>query len=360
MNDRDIVEDSPRMQSVALHSPSPIRLPRAAPLAKAPPQRIALSEGSNKIAPTSQQQGDLWKVETLKALPIAYLVERTNVYVPDATPQEVASRVADCLRQESIAATYNNSEALVEAETKEHVQFAVRLWSDKDQVLVEIQRTAGCCFLFHQSAKAVLRAAKGLRKQQPQISFTIPDCVPQETEEESKQCTQEGLEIALDLLKKDRLDAHMLAIESLVYLTKATKNRSFAAHCILCGEFRSTILCLVESFRMHKSTSVALSQMEEEHLTIMHRNALTVLANCLVALEHSGELLHVLGQQEEFRSNTLLATLVDEVGSAEQRPHDACQAARCLQSLFRASDDTKQQLFDGPGGSSKVWRMPRQ
>jgi hypothetical protein len=110
------------------------------------------------------------------------------------------------------------------------------------------------------------------------------------------------------------------------------------------GDFLPTLLCLVESFRMHERSTrdeTTLSKMEEEHFSIMHRHALTVLGNCLVALEESGELKQVLEQRKELLSESLLESLVHEVGQADTRPHDACQAIRCLQCLVRASSEVR-------------------
>jgi hypothetical protein len=232
----------------------------------------------------------------------------------------------------------------VKAETKEHVQFTIRLWSDKEQVVVEIQRGSGCSFLFCQASKAILRAAKGSCAPKPVRCFKIPDCVPQQSLSECQKLIEDDLEIACQLLKNDRFDTHLLGMESLVHLTNATKCGSFAAQCIISGDFLSTLLCLVESFRMHERSTrdeTTLSVMEEEHFSMMHRHALTVLANCLASLEESGELEQVLAQRKELLSESLLELLVHEVSQSNTRPHDACQAVRCMQCLVRASSQLK-------------------
>lgn len=214
--------------------------------------------------------------------------------------------------------------------------------------MVEVQRAAGCCFLFCQATKAILRAAKGDATVQPARCFTLPACVPQQSHEEEKQLIQDDLQNCASLLKKDRHDAHLLAMESLCHLSKATKrNRAFAAHCILCGDFLSTLLCLVESYRMSPCDSeLVLSDMEQEHFSLMHRHALTILGNCLVALDESGELSHLLENQPELASKSLTACLVLQVSNSQEHPHDACQAVRCLKSLVRTCAEIKQNACD--------------
>jgi len=326
-----------------MQSPSAIPLARSFPLStKSTPALGRLLIDDKAVSSSIVSTATTWKVQELMALPPMHLLERCNVYVSNTEPAIVAQRIAECLRTQSIAATFFDDEAKVQAETREHVQFTIRLWSDKDQVVVEVQRGAGCCFLFCQASKAILRAAKGSSAPKAMRRFTIPGCVPQESVEERKQLIEDDLEIASSLLKKDRLDAHMLGMESLCYLSNATKCCSFAAKSILGGECFSTLLCLVQSFRMHEaSRDETLSDMEEKHFAMMHRHALTVLANCLVALEESGELEQVLSLQKELLSESLLQCLVEEVAQATTRPHDACQAVRCLQSLVRASSELK-------------------
>jgi len=215
--------------------------------------------------------------------------------------------------------------------------------------VVEVQRGAGCCFLFCQTCKAILRAAKGDTAAATTVRcFTIPDCVPQLSLEEEKQLIQDDLEIAADLLlTNNKHDAHLLGIQSLAHLSKVTKCRAFAAQCILGGDFLPTLLSLVESYRMDRNcnndnTTETLSVMEEEHFFFMHRHALAVLSNCLTALEASGELQHVLEQNEELCSVALLTSLVNEMAHASERPHEACYAVQCINSMVRSSTAVKQ------------------
>ena len=232
---------------------------------------------------------------------------------------------------------------MVLAETPEHVKLSIRLFLDEDQVVVEVQRRSGCCFLFHQSAKAILRAAKGMKPQRLP-TFTIPEFVLKAEAEVSEQDpTVEAVEIASGLLKKDRYDAHLLGMESLVQLTKATSTSTKAALAVMDCNVLDTILSLVQSWRISQEQveEVAIDEMEKDYFAMIHRNALTVLANCLNALEQTGELSRVISSQGRLVADELLAVLIDELDSAEQRPHDACQACKCLKTLMRSSKATK-------------------
>jgi len=251
-------------------------------------------------------------------------------------PERVYSRLDSCVKQ-----------AMVLAETPQHVKLCIRLFLDDEQVVVEIQRRSGCCFLFHQSAKSILRSAKGL-KQQRLPTFKIPECVLQaEAEKSEEDPTLEAVEIASGLLKKDRYDCHLLGMESLVQLTKASTSTK-AALAIFHGHVLDTILSLIQSWRMSQDQDVVhlIDEMEKDYFAMMHRNALTVLANCLNALEQAGKLSQVIGSQERLVADELLSVLIEELGSAEQRPHDACQACKCLKTLLRSSKDTKMRALE--------------
>jgi hypothetical protein len=240
-------------------------------------------------------------------------------------------------------------EAMVEAETRDGVTFTTRLFSLDDKVVVELQRQQGCCYLFHQTAKTVLRAAKGMPPMKRR-TYSIPPSVPKCDNEEEKECLENGLEIACGLLKKDRLDANRLAMESLTQLSSSPKCRCLVAKAILCGPLLETLVSLIESWTICASDAVAeedKGEMEEQHCAAMHRLAIAVLANCLSTLEAEGELESVLQQRrEQLCSSSLLMALVEELRRAEQRPHDAAEAARALQVLVKNCSECKPRLVD--------------
>lgn len=352
-NQRRVVkEDAPQMRSVRIQS--------SVPSMQAPPMpfgRGVTSLAPAKLAPTSQITtgsttakvvDKAWKVSQLRPVPSFYKLERTHLKIDDASVEEISSRIADILRQESVYATFNDEEAMVEAETHDAVTFTTRLFAgDDNKVVVELQRQAGCCYLFHQTAKTVLRAAKGMEPMKRR-TYSIPPSVPKCNDEEERECLESGLELACGLLKKDRLDAHQLAMESLTQLSRSSKCKCLIAKAILCGPLLDTLVSLIESWTICASdAAVEKGEMEEQHCATMHRLAIAVLANCLNTLEAEGELKSVLEQRrEELCSPSLLMALVEELRRAGQRPHDACEAARCLQPLVRSCPCAKSRLMD--------------
>lgn len=107
-NPRHVVkEDAPVMRSVQIQS--------APPSLSAPPIMPGRSMiASSKTAPGRQQEKSLlnnaWKVHNLRPVPSFYKLERTHLSIKDASAEEVSHRIAECLRQESVSATFNDDE----------------------------------------------------------------------------------------------------------------------------------------------------------------------------------------------------------------------------------------------------------
>lgn len=223
----------------------------------------------------------------------------------------------------------------------------MRLWQSEDaNVLIEVQRTSGCCFLFHQASRAVLCAALGEASDTNKLRvFALPECIPQETEAERQACLKDSLKICSSLLQNERVDAHLMALESLVKLSTCCRSRTFAARSILsCGDFLQTLVSLIQSSTLSTSDHESnRTDTEQEHLALMHRHAMTVLANCLAALQEDNETKEKI--ESEVTTDSMLMALIEQVARCDKEPHEACQAMRCLQELVRLQKDCKQRAL---------------
>ena len=63
---------------------------------------ISYSNNKQEVAAGSSSFSRRWKVQELSELPTDYLLVRTNVYVKDASPQQVADRICNTLKNLSI------------------------------------------------------------------------------------------------------------------------------------------------------------------------------------------------------------------------------------------------------------------
>ncbi|CAB9529865.1 expressed unknown protein [Seminavis robusta] len=357
---RVIKEERPEMRSVRIQPAAPSMAP---PMPMPFGGRTNLAHNKTQSpqsapATTSGTVNKAWKISQLRPVPSFYRLERTHLKIADASVTEIAARIADCLREESVYAVFDDDEAMVEAETHEAVTFTTRLFAGDGKVIVELQREAGCCFLFQQTARTVLRAAKGMKQANTKrraCTVPAPTLPRKSSHEEEKESLESGLELAAGLLKKDRLDAHLLAMESLSHLSRSAECECLVAKAIVCGPLLETLVSLIECWSVGdmNAEEEEKGEMEEQHCATMHRLAIAVLANCLNILEAQGQLDSVLtDRREQLCAPSFLMALVTELRSADQRPHDASEAARCLQPLVRCCPECKPRLMECDGLSA--------
>jgi len=226
-------------------------------------------------------------------------------------------------------------QASAECETVEGVHFYVNLWAgktDQKKVVVEVQRSSGCCYLYCQAAKAILRAAKGMtaaagasttvsaRRSVPPLPKSV---LPEQTSQERDECVDEGLEIAMSMLgnAQQRDDCRLMGLESLAQIT--SQGNKHAAQSILEDGQQGELL---------REALVSAATSDEDRYA--RRVALTVLANCLAALDEADEEERPCYDCDE--DERLHSVLVDEVlNGSERHPHEACQALRVLTSLLK-------------------------
>jgi hypothetical protein len=278
-------------------------------------------------------------------------------------------------------------------------------------IIAELQRRKGDAMTFHMYCRHILDAAVGnfdavefAAKNGQDVNHAYSKMAERLLTSEAhigksdeKKNSYIALEIAASLLKKDRMDARQLGMESLCLLTDPKKTclstAIIASRVVLLGTaldekkdsgaldeedimfemshlgIREAILSLVQFRRLgddgdydDDSDDGAQDRRhpeEKEHNDLLHNLALAVLANSLAVIENcdmepalaknhadSGESKTCvadcfLSDAEEISKHDILKTLIGELGRASGKPHDACLSAKCLGSLFTASKDAR-------------------
>lgn len=399
-----------------------------------------------------------WQVkdDALRDVPSFYPLEKSSKFVSDK-PSDIANRISDCCRVMSVQACFDNDLATADLKTSEHVEIHITLWKSSSSndtttsssrtpvTIVEAQRRKGDAVTFYKYCHSLLSAADG--------KFSYEEYFQADREEEVKIAKQEtliqgikeqkrlnhqnlkngeaasgsdenngnpflaegessllALEIAASLLKKDRMDARQLGMETLCLLTDPTKSgietALLASKVVLFGAVdagnellledddympaedlgvREAILSLVQfgrlgeyiDFEEEEDAGANLHAEEKEFNALLHNLALAVLANALDVLEqHGNEMARIgsnanpdasnvavaraaateetsstntnafLEETKEISKRELLSTLLNVLGRAESKPHDACLSAQCLRSLFQASKKAKRKARD--------------
>jgi len=102
----------------------------------------------------------------IPALPSFYPLERSSVFVPQASAHRIAARITTVLQARSSVAYYDARNAKVDCVSAAHVEFRVRLYRGQGKgrahgVIVEVQRRAGFDLGYAQDVYAILDAAEG-------------------------------------------------------------------------------------------------------------------------------------------------------------------------------------------------------
>ncbi|KAL3923941.1 MAG: hypothetical protein SGILL_001351 [Bacillariaceae sp.] len=297
----------------------------------------------SKVMTSTAPSTKTWTVSEPAALPVFHILEKTHAKV-NAPAQVVADRICECLRVLNIAADASHMEDVEEernilrAETRDYVKFSVRLFSgNQGIVVVEVQRRCGCSYSFREASRAVLHAAKDdsappcIPPLPPKRNLATPPYIPERTAEARQSCVQDDFEIALGMLLSERTDSQDLALDSLECMTQSCGAVDQLAKSILREECLQRLVALLE---------VA----DEEEDSQCARKVMAVLANSFAALG-PGDLAEVLVSASNLKEGSFLAILCCSLRDAAEKPHDACQAARCLQALL-ISNEVKANIME--------------
>eukprot|EP00979_Chaetoceros_neogracilis_P006655 scaffold1355_cov165-Chaetoceros_neogracile.AAC.8 len=369
---------------------------RPSPIAKRPSTEL-------KMPPPDSTN---WTVSSeLRQVPSFYPLEKSSRFIRD-TPNNIASRISDACRLMSVQATYDDDLATAELVTEEHVEIHLTLWrggngsaaditdasvtapepSEEIMItIIEAQRRKGCAVIFHRYCKNLLDAAQGCFEVKNDGTKQFHRVEVEKKDDEGENSLL-AIEIAASLLRKDRMDARRLGMESLCLLTDPSKTGMetalLASQIVLFGSvqeaagdeadfipdelgIREAILSLVQFGRLGEYCDFESDDEEEENATgverefneVLHNLALAVLANALQVLEGHGNEMAAsedskpsangfLEESKGISKRELLSTLLNVLGKAESKPHDACLSAQCLKSLFQASKEAKRRARD--------------
>lgn len=358
---RDVVESSPIFHSAPIFSRQPVVLEPHRDEGKVPmpsEQYIVTPTAKTPSPSTSSISASVvWNIPTVIPIPPFYKLERTHVRIAeDVTLVEVTNRIVNVLRIQAIAAVYDTKEPMVSGETKCGVKFILRLWSTTDgtnHIIAECHRQAGCGFTYGDVAKKILKAAKTgvikTKKKSPAPPVSA-DIIPVE---EPMALVNDSMNLARERFHQNRVDIQLLAIDSLTHLSCSQISRVHTARSIV-GVSGEDILEIVVSLILYSRLDRSVENSDASHVEkdiydVMHRHALTFLANCLAALEEHGELEVALTKVPKLTENDLLDSLVSIVASSAAKPHEATDAFNCLDMLCLRSEVSKLRVDESAG-----------
>eukprot|EP00586_Coscinodiscus_wailesii_P005065 CAMPEP_0172488160 /NCGR_PEP_ID=MMETSP1066-20121228/17552_1 /TAXON_ID=671091 /ORGANISM="Coscinodiscus wailesii, Strain CCMP2513" /LENGTH=409 /DNA_ID=CAMNT_0013255207 /DNA_START=318 /DNA_END=1547 /DNA_ORIENTATION=+ len=321
----------------------------------------------------------MWNVKddvSLPVLPLYYPLQKSSVEISDGSlPSQVAFRISDCLRRSSVAVSYDDDKVMARAETSDHTKFDIRLFTPKENsktIIMEIQRYSGSSMSFHQCYRLIRQAVTKNKdtilppSKRTKNNGTSVALLQSESSVNSNQGLEEGLdmslEVAANLLNKDRLDANLLGIQSLRLLTDdtyQTTSDSTAARVANAlfdrapsarySSLHYKIMSLIKHSRLNddeRSTDEE-DYFDRVHYDKMRNDALAVFANSLAVLalsSNSSSFDSATAHQTrrcrfyDADDNELLLKLVQIMKECDCKPHDAYLATRCINMLLKHND----------------------
>eukprot|EP00565_Helicotheca_tamesis_P002480 CAMPEP_0185724828 /NCGR_PEP_ID=MMETSP1171-20130828/1203_1 /TAXON_ID=374046 /ORGANISM="Helicotheca tamensis, Strain CCMP826" /LENGTH=391 /DNA_ID=CAMNT_0028392769 /DNA_START=112 /DNA_END=1287 /DNA_ORIENTATION=+ len=316
-----------------------------------------------------QSKLKLWNNDDIDSLPDADNVvplEKTRISIDGTTPRKVMLSICRCLHDMSIAIIPKRNKLL--AESLDSVQFYIRLYKEKFntkyRVMVELQRKRGDSLSYCKIARVILHVLKhgddfngtlsigcSLSIHQPKLKF-VRFATVDSIDIESN--IPENLHTAVNMLRDTHLDTNLNGMESLFFMTKEDSTMPptnlYVAGVILQGgagdseylktEIEKSIRCKHSPGRdqEYEDDDDLLDGFEPQCRKTMHHYALAVLANSLhIWSKHNINMVPVIHSDKWLGHNGLLCALINELSRAEEHPHDAYQAMRCLNTLLRVS-----------------------
>lgn len=278
-----------------------------------------------------------WIVQELRELPEGYVLSAMNVYVKEGTPQQVANRICNAMR--SLSITILRSKELDEtnallAESKSGVKFVIRLFRENNMVVIELQRQRGCSLEFREAARTILRCAKGFQQQVSHTTrrFAIPNSLPKRSREVYKNHIHDDIRIACNMLYSAKLDAQILALESMEKLTKDKEAKGIAAKEVL--ENYECLRHLLFLLDFDKADENSPRERNLNCVPTLRRKILGVIANSCEAISDV-QLKEILSKHAyDLKAKAFLSILMRSLEDASIRPHDAFEAVRCLRYLL--------------------------
>jgi hypothetical protein len=302
------------------------------------------------------------KGEVLEMLPEDFPLERTHRYISGVQASAVAARISESLRSHSIEVEFDCQKAKAKCKTQDYVSFRIRLYAggeNADPVIVEVQRRCGPVSSFMVSCRAILDAAEGKvghhastpNKKIPAVAKSV----------RQMKCLQSVLakqEVLVDdciadlgriasLLKSDRFDQNVLAMENLCCLTDPIRSSGAAAlrvsKCVILGDEQSEIR---EEVRALTERDVFdRDEVSRHHSHQLRQLAHVTFANTLSMCSKSGHLATAIKDQKWFHE-FLIPTLLDELKLAKVSPCSASAASRSLFSVMTSSESALRQILE--------------
>ena len=335
---------------------------------------------SHPSDPSTGLKEKIWDVPDTASLPrvpplYTFLPTRVVVSAQKRSPNEAAQQIAFLLQAESLDATFFNDQATAVVRCPDNLSFVIQLYrADNDNsngstselesfvgFIVEVRKKRGGSLHFQKYARMILRSAasenvsnvlaKPVRLRTAPV-VTIPSKNNDDSEVERD--VKYTLDRAALLLDKDRFDANVLGLESLVLLTDKEctgfERAICASRCLLEGtEYRHLqqmiVKCLWPKQNSEDFDDEGECVFEREQWESMKGRALIAIGN---ALSHASAPFNTMQWNAEDGTN-LAQILMEEIQpAAETNLENSFHAIQLLKSIIALGNREAESTLMGP------------
>jgi hypothetical protein len=273
-----------------------------------------------------------WNVQQAMELP--FHLEPSSLTV-ECDAEEVARRIDSDLRTRSVAAVFDDVEAVANCYTSCNLHYRISLFkSECGGTIVEVQKRKGCPFEFAKQRAAIHNASLGSSpKDAPKPfgtfrSMPIPDSVRTQLPPPNDSIIEDSL-LQHAGPYNSRHDK-MMSLEDLITLTNPEKTSpitvSKAAKFILLGDDSSLRELLINDVKAWSSDAESKS---------IRKSALQILFNCVICLKDDTCLKKVIDSSPWF-SCVLAPTLLEDIDACGC-PHHTCLSFQIIALLAQHS-----------------------
>lgn len=307
------------------------------------------------------------EVNSLPEVPFLHIPSTTYTIVNEANPRVVATRLVDAIAAMSAIGNYNDKKAIATIYTITDVKLSIQFFKHDNKILVEVHRLSGDAIQYHYTAKSILQIANNqaalLSRQRFKPTVTVtPHRGSSPRSQIHTSTTNENstfartMENVQTLLRKDRIDANVLGMESLQLLTNISSSNLVVAReaskAVLIDGTLQDIKNVIFGTVMDDHSILDLNQdtgaIATEH-GMKLKLALTIIGNALnvvVCSQKDHDVEATVVDVEEMKDLIVaLKKLMEESGSSSSNSNASMQvvyqAARCLNLVTELSSELK-------------------
>mmetsp|Transcript_9440 Transcript_9440/g.17776 ORF Transcript_9440/g.17776 Transcript_9440/m.17776 type:complete len:435 (-) Transcript_9440:43-1347(-) len=361
-----------------------------------------MAVASKRRAKVRKAKTSSWSIQadvaSLPNIPLYYIPSTTCVVLKDSrNPQVVSKAIADAISELSCVAEFNETQASALVQSIGNVKLSINLYRNEiNNILVELHRIDGDVIEYHSLARSILQAAKNQTqttpppgaaataedhrekskkapltlKRHPRKPTVLSTRIKSSTIQ-SEASVNKTMDNIQKLIKKDRVDAMVLGMESLAMLiggaSSSTKEvRLLASNAVLCNDspwpdikgmlFGTVMDCkkYTNSEQQEEGDSSSDEDDDSEYYHTKLRLALTIIGNSanvlcgqkdiqddvIIELDEIKELLSILSSYvKEYTCTSSLEP--PSISSSPSNIQTVYQASRCIFHLITLSEELR-------------------